>query len=124
MSSSKKKPAKAKAKTTSKDDGAAGETPKKKTSPRQIAIPGTEEKKIKELDDAAMAYVKERDERIALSRKEKTAKDALIAAMKKHGKNVYRDPDAAPPYTVTLTEGKDKIKVERDGSEDDSNDSE
>ncbi len=78
---------------------------------RQLEIAGTERKTVKEIDAAAEHYVEQRDKRMALSRKEKEAKDLLIGAMKKHNLTVYRDDNTAPPMTVLLTEGKDQVKV-------------
>lgn len=78
---------------------------------RQAEIPGTERKRVEELDHAAEAYVEARDKRMALSEDEHTAKEALIAAMRKSGLSVYRDEEADPPLTVTLTPGKDQVKV-------------
>lgn len=83
-------------------------------SKRQAEIPGTERKVIKEVSDAAAGYVTQRDKRMKLSKKEKEAKDALIAAMKKHGVQVYRDTEAVPPFLVTVT-STDTVKVETEG---------
>lgn len=87
---------------------------------RQAQIPGTETKKIKELDAAAESYVEQRDKRMKLTDKEKEAKAALVTVMKKHGLTVYKDEDASPPLIVTLTAGDDKVKVtQADGDRDD-----
>jgi len=77
---------------------------------KQMEIPGAERKRVKELDDAAEAYVDQRDKRMAQSEKEKDAKDALIAAMRKNDVLVYRDDDHVPPLVVTLV-SKDNVKV-------------
>lgn len=77
---------------------------------RNLEIPGTERKVIKEIAVAAEAYVEQRDARMRLSEKEKTAKTALIRAMKKHGEEIYRDDDVSPPLVVTLVEN-DNVKV-------------
>jgi len=83
---------------------------------KQTELPGMERKTVKELDDAAEAYVEQRDARMVLSVKEKDAKDALIAVMKKHGLDVYKD--ATANLRVTLVPGKDGVKVtEDDGGE-------
>lgn len=76
---------------------------------KQTEIPGTERKTVKELDDAAETYVEKRDARMSASADEKTAKDALISAMKKNNVTVYRDENAH--LTVTLVPGKDAVKV-------------
>jgi hypothetical protein len=89
-------------------------------SKRQARIPGTEPKRIKEVGDAAEAYVDMRDKRMKLTEKESEAKLSLIEVMKKHGLTVYKDEDAAPPLVVTL-KTKDGVKVEElgDGAESD-----
>lgn len=84
---------------------------------RQTQIPGTEDREIKEVNAAAEAYVTQRDKRMKLTEKEVEAKEALIAVMKKHGLTVYRDDEAAPPLIVTLTPGKDKVKVTEAGGD-------
>lgn len=71
---------------------------------RQSEIPGTERKTIKEVEDAAEAYRDARDARMKKSKAEKEKKDALVAVMRKHSVNVYRDDAASPPLIVTLTE--------------------
>lgn len=78
---------------------------------RQTRIPGTDSEKIKEVDDAAEGYVKARDKRMKLTEAETEAREALISVLKKHKLEVYRDDDATPPLLVTLTPGKDKVKV-------------
>jgi hypothetical protein len=78
---------------------------------RQMKIPGTEAKKLVDLDRAAESYVEARDERMARTEAEVETRDALIAAMKENGLTTYRDDDADPPLLVTLTPGEDKVKV-------------
>lgn len=78
---------------------------------KQLRIAGTEEKKNREIDHAAEAYVEARDERMQHTETESEAKNALIQVMKKHNLTVYRDDDAAPPLVVTLVPGEDKVKV-------------
>lgn len=78
---------------------------------RQLEIAGTERKQIKEIDDAAEAYVEARDKRMKLTEKEVATKQALIDVMKKHGVQTYRDMNADPPLHVIVTPGKDGVKV-------------
>ena len=78
---------------------------------KQGELPGVEKQTIKELDDAAEAYVDARDARIKKSEVEAEAKQALIDVMKKHGKQVYRDDTTNPPLVVTLVPGKDGVRV-------------
>ncbi len=80
---------------------------------KQLAISGTEPKSIKEVDAAAEGYVDARDKRMERTEKEVEARDALIAVMKKHKLDVYRDDSAAPPLLVTLVPGDDRVKVTR-----------
>jgi hypothetical protein len=78
---------------------------------RQTSIPGTEPKTIKEVSDAAEAYVEARDARQKKTEREVEAKEALVTVMKTHGLTVYTDADVDPPLVVTLSPGKDKVKV-------------
>jgi hypothetical protein len=78
---------------------------------KQADLPGMERKTIREVNDAAEAYVDVRDERMKLTEKEVEAKQALISAMQKHELSVYRDDSASPPLVVTLVEGKVNVKV-------------
>lgn len=78
---------------------------------KQLEIAGTERQREPEIDSAAEAYVEQRDKRMKLTEKEVTAKEALIAVMKKHKLEVYRDDSVSPPLVVTLVPGKDKVKV-------------
>ena len=84
---------------------------------RQVELVGMERKSVKEINDAAEAYVEARDKRMKLTEKEKEAKDALIAAMVKHSLGVYRDDEANPPLVVTLLPGKDNVKVATAGDD-------
>lgn len=87
--------------------------------PRQAEIPGTERPRIKEVDDAAEAYVVQRDKRMKLSKKEKEAKTALISVMEKHKIEVYRDTEADLLVTVSeVTNVKvEKLKAEETADE-------
>ncbi len=76
-----------------------------------------ERKSIKEINDAAEGYVDARDKRMKLTVKEHEAKEALIVVMKKHDTLVYRDDEATPPLLVTLTPGKDNVKVAHAGDD-------
>ncbi len=80
---------------------------------KQLHIEGTEPKSIKEVDTAAESYVGARDERMKKTEREDETKQALIGVMKKHGLTVYKDEEASPPLIVTVTPGKDQVKVTR-----------
>jgi hypothetical protein len=53
-----------------------------------------------------------------LTVKEVEAKQELIAVMRKHKLETYRDEDAAPPLVVQLVAGKDNVKVRREDDQD------
>lgn len=78
---------------------------------KQTQIPGTERKTIKEIDDAAEAYVEARDKRMKLTEREVEAREALVNAMRRNGLEVYRDDSASPALLVLLKPGKDTVKV-------------
>ena len=75
----------------------------KKPRPKQLTIAGTKGVVIKELDQAATAYVEVRDERMELTEREVEARGRLVVLMRKHAQTVYR-VDAEPPMVVTLSE--------------------
>ena len=78
---------------------------------RQNEIPGTERQQIQEIDDAAEAYQEAKKKRMKLTEKESEAKIALIAVLRKHKVDVYRDDNASPPLLITLKPGKDGVTV-------------
>lgn len=61
-----------------------------KPRPRQAELPGTEDRAIKPLEDAAQAYAEIRDERMELNQNESSLKQSLIRLMKRHGKTHYK----------------------------------
>ena len=78
---------------------------------KQTEIPGTERQQIQEIDSAAEAYQDAKKKRIKLTEKESEAKTALIAVLRKHKVEVYRDDNASPPLLITLKPGKDVVTV-------------
>ena len=80
---------------------------------KQLQIKGTERKQIEEVNIAAEAYVKERDKRMRMTKKEVEARAALITAMEKNKIEIYRDDSSSPPLVITLTQGPVKVKVEK-----------
>lgn len=85
---------------------------------KQLEIAGTERpNKVKDVDEAAEAYVEVRDKRMALTKKEAEKKSALIEVMKKHNLTAYEDLDADPQLLVTVIEGKVDVKVKALGEE-------
>lgn len=79
---------------------------------KQKELPGVENpSSIKEIDDAAEAYNEVMKKRVALSAKEKAAKETLVTAMKKHSLVSYTDTTAVPPINISLSVGKDSVKL-------------
>lgn len=81
---------------------------------KQTRIPGTEQKKVPEIERAADHYVDVRDKRMELTEAEVDAKDKLLAAMRKHGLDVYHLEDAEPPLVVTVLPGEATVKVRKE----------
>lgn len=79
---------------------------------RQKELSGIERESIKEIDDAAEAYVTVRDKRMKLTKEEVEKRDGLIEVMRRHRRKVYRDDNASPPLLVTLKDGKASVKVQ------------
>lgn len=88
---------------------------------------GVERVSIKAVDTAVAKYVKQRDERMALTKKEVEAKTALIKVLRENKDKLGADAEGTIIYRhddllVTLKHGKDDLKVrteegENDGSE-------
>ena len=79
--------------------------------------------RIKEVDTLAEAYIKERDKRLHQTPKEVAAKLKLIEALHRNEAKIGRQPDGALVYrydeiVITLTSGKDKLKVQDVADED------
>jgi hypothetical protein len=90
---------------------------KPKQSELHIVGKGVEPLRIAELDKLAEAYCKERDKRLTLTPKEVAAKQNLIAAMHAHSEEIGAQPDGRLVYRydemmITLSPGKEKLKVE------------
>jgi hypothetical protein len=89
--------------------------------PKVIDLPGIEGKgvaplRIADVDKLAEAYVRERDKRLKMTPREVAAKQNLIAALHAHDKEI-RQSDGKLVYrydemVITLTPGKEKLKVE------------
>jgi hypothetical protein len=82
---------------------------------KQKNLPGMADRKIVEIENAAISYAEARDERISLMKPEKDAKDALMKAMHKAGKKTYQRGN----ISVTLVVEKEnvKVRVKAEGSE-------
>jgi len=84
--------------------------------PKQLPIPGTERPSIKEIDEAAEAYVNVRDKRQELTKKEVAAKQALSDLMHKHADQIGKDADGGLTYryddmAVILKPTEEQLKV-------------
>src|SRR5262245_45587623 len=95
-----------------------------KQSELNIKGKGVERTTIKQLDDLAEAYVRERDKRLKQTPKEVAAKSSLISAMHAHAKQITQ-PDGTLVYryderVITVTPGKEKLRVEDIGVEENS----
>jgi len=103
----------AKKTTRANDDKAA--------RPRQGDLPGTEDRAIKPLEQAAAAYADIRDQRIALNVDEAKLKASLLTLMHKHDKTTY----ARNGIIITvIPEGESvKVKVRKPDEEDDDGES-
>ena len=75
-------------------------------------LPGMEDPEIDELIDAANAYVKIRDRRMALTPQEADLKQDVLRIMKKHGKKTYNHDGIE--ITVIAEEETVKVKIKKD----------
>lgn len=83
---------------------------------------GVERVSIKAVDAAVAKYVLQRDERMALTKKEVEAKAALIAALRANKDKLGADAEGTIIYRhddllVTLKHGKDELKVKTEGDD-------
>ncbi len=78
----------------------------------EASLPGMEDEVFPEVTEAAEKYVKVRDERMALTKKEVDLRDSLGALMEEHKLEEYHDDE----LTVTLTTNK-KVKVKVKGDD-------
>jgi len=75
--------------------------------PRQPELPGTEDRAIAALEDAAQTYAEIRDQRMALNQRESELKSKLITLMHEHKKTVYQRHGT----TIELIEEAETVKV-------------
>jgi hypothetical protein len=87
---------------------------------KQKQIPGMESVKNKVVAKRATQYAAKRDERIKVQIDERSAKAALITAMRENKLERYEDPE--DDILVILEKGKENVKVktlsEQDGDDD------
>lgn len=84
--------------------------------PKQKELDGMERPAIKEIEEAADAYVAVRDKRMALTTKEVAAKTNLMQVMLAHEKDLTKNGDGDLVYRfddeiVILKPGKANVKV-------------
>lgn len=77
---------------------------------KQLAIEGTKTKHHPDISEAAEVYRDIRDDRARMSREEHDAKTTLMMRMKKHGLEVYDDPDLGLRVTVETVEETVKVR--------------
>lgn len=82
----------------------------KKRKPKQNALPGMEDKKIKELDQAVEEYKENRDERMAASEREVESKKKLMSLMKAHKLTSYKSADYELQAEIVVEEEGVKVK--------------
>ncbi len=82
---------------------------------KQLKIPGTERKGIREVDDAAEAFRIARDKRMAMTKVEKEKKTLLMGIVKKHGLEsyVYDDEDGEEEEVLYKAETAEDVKVKK-----------
>jgi len=62
----------------------------RKPRPRQQPLPGTEDRAIRPIEEAAARYAEIRDQRMELNQDEAALKQSLIRLMKRNGKTHYK----------------------------------
>jgi hypothetical protein len=74
---------------------------------KQQDLPGMEDRRINELDQAALDYAEGRDERMELTKKEVELKTKLITLMHRYNKKTYKYED----IEIELVPEGEKVKV-------------
>jgi hypothetical protein len=97
---------------------------KTKQTELKIVGKGVEPLRIAEIDKLAEVYVAARDKRLTMTPKEVTAKQNLIASLHENAEKIGTQPDGRLVYRydemmITLSPGKDKLKVEDISDKDD-----
>lgn len=83
---------------------------------KQARLPGTEGPEIEELEEAAFKYAEIRDQRMELTQREVSAKQTVLALMKKHKKNDYNH--AGVEIEVVLEVETVKVRIKKEKEED------
>ncbi|MBA2718913.1 MAG: hypothetical protein H0U52_06700 [Chloroflexi bacterium] len=79
----------------------------------QTQIPGTERVCIAEVERAAIDYRSIRDERMDLTKKETSLRDALLAVMGGHGLEIYKYVDGENEEITVEVKTKSKVRVRK-----------
>jgi hypothetical protein len=106
-----------------------GRPPKDKSLELGLKGPGVERVTIAAVDRAVDRYVKARDDRMELTKKEVEKKIELIAILKEHKAKIGVDKEGTMVYRhdellVTLRHGKDELKVRTSEEEEPNGDNE
>lgn len=80
---------------------------KKGNTNKQKALPGMEDRKLKDLNDAAEAYAEKRDARMELLREEVTLKNRVHDLMRSHKKTKY----VYENLEIEIMPGEEKLRV-------------
>lgn len=89
---------------------------------KQKDLPGMERKRVEEIDTAAEDLHSKNKKYAKAGEAVKSSKQALIALMKKHGVDVYKDESVTPALIVNVTLGKENVKVKQEGDDSDEED--
>jgi len=84
--------------------------------PRQQPLPGTEDRAIRPIEEAAARYADIRDQRMALNQDEAALKQSLIRLMKRNGKTHYKR-DGIEIDLISEAESI-RVRVRKPGDED------
>ena len=87
----------------------------KRRTPRTAPLPGTEDPQVEAVRDAALKVFDLQDRKAALTKKEETARDELMAAMKAAKIRKYHDAESG--LFVEIVEAGEKVKVRKEKTE-------
>lgn len=81
--------------------------------PKQIVIEETRSDRHKDIDAAAEKYREQRDALAELKADVEKAKDAMRAAMEKHGLKVYPLEGTDPPEEIVIEVAHEDVKIRK-----------
>lgn len=87
---------------------------------KQEALPGLEDRSVKDLHEKAVEYASIRDSRMELTQQESNLKGELLQLMKKHKRDTYE----CEGVEISIVHGEDtvKVKVHKAGDDDEAED--